>query len=312
MGCGHPGALHRIHNSQCVCQNGARKVSSAAVASLRTAAQIWRTDILVLCTAFTSAVGWAYVIGTWRPKRIVRRGRLAAHCSTDLAYGHPGALHSIHIRDAFAIRYAKMAPARGHPPRSFRFALQPRPGVRTSWCPAHHPHAQWVCPTVCLGGTRDGSSAAVVSLRLASHCGTDLAYGHPGALRSFDIRREFAVCYSNIAPKTDCLPRSPRLTLRHRPRLSIHRHSRWVSHTVCKKAACKELSAAVTSLCTVAQTWCTDIRVPCIPSTCGMGLSYGVRRWNPRGIIRCVRLASHCGPELGDGHASASDYGVRR
>jgi hypothetical protein len=154
-------------HSQCVCQNGARKVSSAAVASLRTAAQIWHTDILVPCAASASAVGLPYVIRTLRPKRIVRRGRLAAHCGTDLAYGHPGALHSIDIRDGFALRYAKMAPARGHPPRSLRFALRPRPGVRTSGCPAHHPHAQWVCPTVCQAGAREGSSAAVGSLRTA-------------------------------------------------------------------------------------------------------------------------------------------------
>jgi hypothetical protein len=153
-------------HSQCICQNGARKVSSAAVASLRTAAQMC-TDILVLCAASTSAVGWPYVIRTWGPKRITRRNRLASHCGTDLAYGHPGAPHSIGIRDGFAIRYSNMAPARGHAPRSLRCALRPRPGVRTSGCPAHHPHSQWVCPTVCQAGDREGSSAAVASLRSA-------------------------------------------------------------------------------------------------------------------------------------------------
>jgi hypothetical protein len=55
------------------------------------------------------------------------RGRLASHCGPDVGCGHPGALHRIHIRNAFA----KMVPARYHPPRSPRFALRRR-CVRTS------------------------------------------------------------------------------------------------------------------------------------------------------------------------------------
>jgi len=149
LACRHPGALYSSHIS--------------AVASLRTAAQMWGADILVLCIASTCAMRWLQ----WCAQGIIRRGRLASHCGTDLAYGHPGALHTIHIRDWFAIRYSKMAPARGHQPRSPRCALRPRPGVRTSGCPAHHPHAQWVCPTVCQAGAREGSSAAVASLRTA-------------------------------------------------------------------------------------------------------------------------------------------------
>jgi hypothetical protein len=151
--CGHPGALYSSHIS--------------AVPSLRTAAQIWHTDILVPCAASTSAVGLPDVIRTWRPKRIVPRGRLAAHCGTGLAYGHPGALHNIDIRDGLAIRFSKMAPARGHPRRSLRFALRTRPGVRTSGCPAHHPHAQWVCPTVGHEPARDHPPR---SLRFALRC----------------------------------------------------------------------------------------------------------------------------------------------
>jgi len=189
LACGHPGALY----SSPIC----------AVASLRTAAQTWGADIPVLSFASTFAMR----LPKWCPQGIIRRGRLASHCDTDLAYGHPGALHSIHIRsgfaicypnmapqtrgrlaahcgtdvgyghpgalhnidirDGFALRYAKMAPAKGHPPRSLRFALRHRPGIRTSGCPAHHPHAQWVCPTVCQDGARKVSSAAVASLRTA-------------------------------------------------------------------------------------------------------------------------------------------------
>jgi len=243
LACGHPGALYSSHisavaslrtaaqtwawcpashpHSQCVCQNGARKVSSAAVASLRTAAQIWRKDILMPCAASTSAVGLPYVIQTWRPKRIVCRGRLAAHCGTALAYGHPSALRSMHIRSRFARRYPNMAPQTDRPPRSPRCALRHRPGVRTSWCSSQHRHPRWVRHTVCKNGARKGSSAAVASLR------------------------------------------------------------------------------------TAAQTWCTDIRVPCAASTSAVGLPYGMPRWRPRGIIRRGRLASHCDADLTYGHPGA-------
>jgi len=178
---------------------------------------MWGADILVLCIAST----FAMCLPKWRPQGTIRRGRLASHCGTDLAYGHPGALHSIHTRNGLAIRYPNMAPQTDRPPRSHRCALRHRPGVRTSWCPAQHRHSRWVCPTVCKNGTRKGSSAAVASLR------------------------------------------------------------------------------------TAAQTWRADIRVPCTPSTCAMGLPYGMPRWSPRGIIRRGRLASHCDADLAYGHAGA-------
>jgi hypothetical protein len=73
--------------------------------------------------------------------------------------------------------------------------------------------------------------------RLASRCDADLAYGHPGALHSIGIRNGFAIRYA-------------------------------------KNGARKGSSAAVASLRTAAQTWRTDIRVPCTPSTCAMGLTY--------------------------------------
>jgi hypothetical protein len=148
--CGHPGALYSSHIS--------------AVASLRTAAQTWGADILVICIASTSAMH----LPKWCPQGMIRSGRLASHCGTALAYGHPGALHSIHTHSGFAIRYPNIAPQTDRPPRSPHCTLRHRPGVRTSWCPAHHPHPRWVCPTVCQAGAREGSSAAVASLRAAA------------------------------------------------------------------------------------------------------------------------------------------------
>jgi len=150
LACGHPGALNSSHIS--------------AVASLRTAAQTWGADILVLCIASTLTMRSP----KWCPQGIIRRGRLASHCGTDLAYGHPSALRSIHIRSRFAIRYPNMVPQTDRPPRSPRCALRHRPGVRTSWCSAHLRHPRWVCHTVCTNGAREGSSAAVASLRTAA------------------------------------------------------------------------------------------------------------------------------------------------
>jgi hypothetical protein len=86
LACGHPGALHSSHIS--------------AVASLRTAAQTSGAYILVLCIAST----FAMCLLKWRPQRIIRRGRLASHCGTDLAYGHPGALRTIHMRNGFDLQ----------------------------------------------------------------------------------------------------------------------------------------------------------------------------------------------------------------
>jgi hypothetical protein len=290
--------------------------------------QTWHTDILVPCAASECALGLPYVIRTWRPKRIVSRGRLAAHYGTDLAYGHPGALHSIDIRDGFAIRFSKMAPARDHPPRSLRFALRPRPGVRTYWCPAQHLNPQRACHAVryakmesarlhplqshgfalrCRSGVSTSWCAVQqphLRSRLASHCGTDVGCGHPGALHRIHMRNALApMVRARYHP-----PRSPRFALRHRPGVRTswcpahHPHPRLVCHTVFKNGARKGSPAAVASLRAAAQTWRTDIRVPCTPSTCAMGLPYGMPSWSPRGIIRCGRLASHCDADLAHGH----------
>jgi len=40
-------------------------------------------------------MGLPYGMQRWRPQGIIRRGRIASHCDADLAYGDPGALHSI-------------------------------------------------------------------------------------------------------------------------------------------------------------------------------------------------------------------------
>jgi hypothetical protein len=234
----------------------------------------------------------------WRPQGVIRRGRFAASYGPDLSCGHPGALHSIQMCNGFALRHAKMVPARDHSPRSPRFALRRRPSVRTSWCAVQQPHLRSSLALHCGTDVGCGHPGALhrIHMRNAfaklvparyhprrsprSHCGTDLAYGHPGALRSIHIRSGFARRYPNMAPKTDRPPRSPRCALRHRPGVrtswcsSQHRHPRWVGHTVFKNGARKGSSAAVASLRTAHQTWRTDIRVPCTPSTCAMGLPY--------------------------------------
>jgi len=245
-----------------------------------------------------------YGMQKWCPQGVIHRSRFASHCRPDLVYGHPGALCSIHIRSGFALRYAKMEPARDHPLRSPRFALRCRLGIRTSWCPPQHLNPQWACHAVRYAkmeaarghpprahrfalrrrpGVRTSWCAVQqphLRGRLASHCGPDMGCGHPGALHRIHIRNAFA----KLTPARYHPPRSPRFALRHRPGIrtfwcsSQHRHPRWVCHTVCKNGARKGSSAAVASLRTAAQTWHTDIRMPCAPSTCAMGLPYGMPR----------------------------------
>jgi hypothetical protein len=216
----------------------------------------------------------------WRRQGIIRRGRLAAHCSTDLAYGHPGrpgirtswcpAQHLKILNPQWAchaVRYAKMEAARGHPPRSHRFALRCRPGIRTSWRAVQQPH---------LRG------------RLASHCGPDVGCGHPSALRRTHIRNAFA----KMAPARYQPPRSPRFALRHRSGVRTswcpaqHPHPQWVCHTLSKHGAQNGSSAAVASLRTAAQTWRTDILVLFTALTSAMGLPYGMQKCRPQGVIR--------------------------
>jgi len=204
LACGHPNALHSSHIS--------------AVASLRTAAQTWGADILALCIASSFAMRllkW-HPQGIIRRSRLASHcgtdlsygrpgARRSIHIRSGLAIRYPDmapktdrpppsprcALRHRWRTDilvlftrstsATGLPYGmKKTPARDHPPRSLRFALRSRPGVRTSGCPAHHPHSQWVCPTV-----RHGSPRGIIRRgRLASHCDADLAYGHPGALHS--------------------------------------------------------------------------------------------------------------------------------
>jgi len=329
VGCGHPRALHRIHirnafakmvparyhsprsprfalqhrsgvrtswcpaqhpHPQWVChilsKHGAPNGSSAAVASLHTAAPTWHTDIRVPCTASTCAMDLPHGMPRWCPRGIIRRGPIASHCDADLAYGHPGALHSSHISAVASLRTAAQ-----------------------TWCADIL--VLCIASTFAMRLPKWRPQGIIRRGRLASHCGTDLAYGHPGALRSIRIRSGFAICYPNIAPQKDRPPRSPRCALRHRPGVRTpgcpaqHRHPRWVCTTVCENGTRKGSSAAVASLRTAAQTWRTDIRVPCAPSTCTMGLPHGMPSWSPRGIIRRGRLASHCDADLAYGHPGA-------
>jgi len=238
------------------------------------------------CTPSTCAMGLPYGMPRWSPRGIIRRCRLASHCDADLACGHPGALRSSHIS-----------------------AVASLCTVAQTW------GADILVP--CIASTfamrlpKWGPQSIIRGGRLASHCGTDLAYGHPGALRSIHIRSGFAIFDPNMASKTDRPPRSHRFALRRRPGVrtfwcsSQHRHPRCVCHTVCKNGARKGSSTAVASLRTAAQTWCTDIRVPCAASTSAVGLPYGMPRWSPRGIIRCGRLASHCDADLAYVHPGA-------
>jgi len=222
-----------------------QNTSSAAVASLRTAAQTWRTDILVLFTASTSAMGSPYGMQKWRPQGIIRGARFASHCGPDMAYGHPGALHTIHIRDGFALRYAKMAAARDHPSRSARFALRCSPGIRTSWCSASHPHSQWACHAV-------------------RYAKMEAARGHPPRSHRFALRRRPGMRTSWFAKMTPARyhpPRSPRFALRRRSGVRTswcpaqHPHPQWFFHTLSEHGAPNGSSAAVASLRTAAQTW---------------------------------------------------------
>jgi len=220
----------------------------------------------------------------WRPQGVIRGGRFASHCRPDLVYGHPGALRSIHIRSGFALRYAKMAPARDHPPRSPRFALRCGPDIRTSWCPAQHLNPQWACHDVRYAkkeaarghpprshrfalrrrpGVRTSWCAVQqphLRGRLASHCGPDVGCGHPGVLHRIHIRNAFA----KLTPARYDPPRSPRFALRHRPRIrtswcsSQHRHPQWACHAV--RYAKKEAARGHPPR---SQTWRADILVRC-------------------------------------------------
>jgi len=119
------------------------------------------------------------------------------------------------MRNGSALRYAKMDPARDHPPRSPRFALRCGPGIRTSWCPAQRLNAQWACHAGRYAKMEAAKGHPPRSLRCALQPRPGVQTS--GGLHTIHMRDGSALRYAKMEPARDHPPLSPRFALRRRP-----------------------------------------------------------------------------------------------